>query len=312
MLPACCRAVLVALVLSIGGTSSASAQSFPQPDGHVNDFASLLTVEDRTLLSSQLTELEEATSAELALVTIRSLEGRSVEEYATALFAEWGIGKKGSDNGVLILVAPDDRAMRIEVGYGLEGVLPDGLAGAVIRETFLPRFRDDDYRTGILEGTARVAGIIRRHETLTPEQRDALDQATRDEGKVGAVAAVMSPLLSASTFMAGAAIGAKASGILVMGGFFTLFFAVLVLGHAPAWALPPLGVLVLVMFIAGIRKGRQPSWRKSLRGTGKGSSGTGWVSGSSGRSSSSSSSSGRSSGGFGGGRSGGGGASGRW
>ena len=89
-----------------------------------------------------------------------------MEDYATALFNAWGIGKKDRDNGVLILVAVEDRAMRIEVGYGLEGVLPDGLAGSVIRQSFLPRFRDDDYRAGILEGTARIVeyprGVTRR------------------------------------------------------------------------------------------------------------------------------------------------------
>ena len=90
-----------------------------------------------------------------------------MEDYATDLFNTWGIGKKDRDNGVLILVAVQDRAMRIEVGYGLEGILPDGLAGAVIREAFLPRFRNDDYRTGLLEGTARVIDIVRRNETVT-------------------------------------------------------------------------------------------------------------------------------------------------
>jgi uncharacterized protein len=77
---------------------------------------------------------------------------------------------------VLVLVAPSERQIRIEVGYGLEGVLPDGLAGVVIRESFLPSFRDGDFDKGVLQGVTRVAEIVRRNETLTPEQLRALDQ----------------------------------------------------------------------------------------------------------------------------------------
>ena len=129
----------LALIAACCLASRATASDFPRPQGKVNDFAGLLTPEDREALEAQLASLERDTSAEVAVVTVQSLGGRALEEYATALFTEWGIGKQGKDNGVLVLVAVDDRAMRIEVGYGLEGVLPDGLAGAVIRETFLPR-----------------------------------------------------------------------------------------------------------------------------------------------------------------------------
>jgi uncharacterized protein len=306
------RLVLVAPLLAFIFFVDArpAAAQFPAPTGRVNDFANLLRQEDREALEAQLTELERATSAEVAVVTVRTLDGRSVEEYATALFAEWGIGKRQTDNGVLILVAVDDREMRVEVGYGLEGVLPDGLAGSVIRNTFLPRFRDNDYRAGIIEGTARIVDIVRRNETLTAEQRAAIDRAAADENRVWLVAALVAPILAATAFMAGAALSAKSGGMLVMSSFFILFFGLIAGGNAPRWTFWPLAILIVALLVVGIVLGRKPAWRRRLRGTGKGAGGSGWVSGSSGTSGSSRSGSGSSS--FGGGRSGGGGASGRW
>ena len=84
----------------------------------------------------------------MAVVTVPSLNGVPAEDYAVQLFKEWGIGQAKTDNGVLVLVAPNEREMRIEVGYGLEGILPDGLAGQIIRENFVPRFRDNDTTAG--------------------------------------------------------------------------------------------------------------------------------------------------------------------
>ena len=92
-----------------------------------------------------LRDVEQQTTAEIAVVTVPSLDGMTVEEYASRLFKAWGIGKKGRDNGVLVLVAPTEHKMRIEVGYGLEAVLPDGLAGQIVRTECLPRFKEGDY-----------------------------------------------------------------------------------------------------------------------------------------------------------------------
>lgn len=164
------RWLVRAAVLLLMTAATCAAQDYPAHDGQVNDFAELLTPDQRAQLRADLDRLERETSAEVAVVTLSSLDGRSVEEYATGLFNSWGIGKKERDNGVLVLVSRGQRKMRIEVGYGLEGILPDGLAGAIIRETFLPRFREDRYADGVLEGTARVIDIVRRHETVTDAQ----------------------------------------------------------------------------------------------------------------------------------------------
>ncbi len=104
------------------------------------------------------------------MATVPSLNGMSVEEYANKLFAEWGIGQKGKDNGVLVLVAPSERKIRIEVGYGLEPILPDGLAGSIIRDQFIPAFRKSDYQSGVLDGVRRVAAIVRRGQVVDRER----------------------------------------------------------------------------------------------------------------------------------------------
>ena len=301
------RIILSALAIGLVLASPAVAQEFPAPQGKVNDFASLLKAEDRTTLEELLAGVERDTTAEIAVVTVRTLDGKSVEEYANRLFAEWGIGKKGRDNGVLILIARDDREMRIEVGYGLEPVLPDGLAGAIIRETFTPRFRDDQFREGILEGSRRVADIVRRGETVTAEQRAALDRAAYEAGQSWVVAAFLSIFVGAGAFTAGTGAAARAVAPLVSGLFFTGMALFMALLGAPLNGVILLGVLTLAVLVAGYRIGRRPDWQRSMRGS-RNNAGSGWVMGSSG----SSSSRGSSGGGFGGGRSGGGGASGRW
>jgi len=284
------------------------AQVFPRPVGKVNDFAGLLTAEQQQALGTMLEELERDTTAEVAVVTVRALGGLTVEEYANRLFAEWGIGKKGMDNGVLILVSLEDRAMRIEVGYGLEGILPDGLAGAVIRETFTPRFQNSQYAEGLAEGTARVADIVRRNETLSAEQLAALEAGP--EASTGPIVFMLAIFVGMGAFALGTGIGSKVAsstltGLVVTG--LSLFFGVL---GAPPAGLVFLALLAVAVIATGIVLGRRPSWRKSLRGTGKRAGGSGWVMGGGGGSGSSGSGGGSSS--FGGGRSGGGGASGRW
>jgi uncharacterized protein len=302
------REFRLGLIVWVLGAALGVAQEFPAPQGKVNDFADLLPAVDRAALEQQLADLERDTSAEVAVVTVRSLEGRPLEEYANRLFAEWGIGKKGRDNGVLILVARDDREIRIEVGYGLEGVLPDGLAGTVIRETFVPRFREGQYREGLLEGTARVADIVRRNETLTPDQRAALDEAATRANQSWAIAAFLSIFVGVGSFTAGTAAGARVITQLIFGLFFTGMALFMALLGAPLPAVILLALFAIAILVVGYRLGRRPSWQKSMRGSSSRARGSGWVMGSGGSSSGGS----RSGSSFGGGRSGGGGASGRW
>src|SRR5436190_6733452 len=148
----------------------AAAQTLPKATGRVNDFANVIDPATEADLDRIIDQLELKTSSEIAVATVASLDGLSVEEYANKLFKQWGVGQAGQDNGVLVLVAPSERKMKIEVGYGLEGVLPDGLAGEVIRDQFTPKFKTNDYPGGIRDGVTRIVGIVEKHQVLTPEE----------------------------------------------------------------------------------------------------------------------------------------------
>ncbi len=217
------RSGLLAAFAIVATVAVAATQDLPKPTGRINDFAGVLDQPSESQLDSLLTALETDTTAEVAVVTMDSVDGANVEEYATKLFNAWGIGQKGKDNGVLVLVVPSERVMRIEVGYGLEGILPDGLAGAVMRESFLPSFRNDDYQTGIVTGVRRVAEIVRRNETVTAEQLQALQRAAQPSNPpwLGLVLLVFfSPMVAIGSYFVAVGLGARMLFGLVFGLMF--------------------------------------------------------------------------------------------
>jgi len=129
-----------------------------RPQGYINDYARILG--DTTALEQKLDKFETDSTNEIAVVTINSLDDVSIEEYATTLFEKWGIGKEDVDNGVLLIVAVDDREVRIEVGYGLEGALPDVTAGTIIRNEITPNFSEGNYVRGVERGVEAVIQSI--------------------------------------------------------------------------------------------------------------------------------------------------------
>ncbi|MGA2368062.1 MAG: YgcG family protein [Dehalococcoidia bacterium] len=161
-------ACVCALMLLPMGTALVAAQNFPEYQGFVNDYAGLLSPAVKAKLEAQLTQLEKDTTAEVAVITIKSLEGDSIEDYASRLFEKWGIGKKGVDNGVLFLVALDDHMMRIEVGYGLEPIITDGRAGRIRDNDVIPRFKNNDYEGGITAGVNSIEDYIRKNSPPAP------------------------------------------------------------------------------------------------------------------------------------------------
>jgi len=145
---------------------------------YIKDYAGVLTNEQASSLVSAISSLEKETSAEVAVVIIKSLDGKSVEEYAQDIFDNWKIGKAGKDNGLLILAAIEDRKVRIQTGYGLEGCLPDGVCGDIIREKIVPNFRGQDYYAGLKEAISAASGRIReesRPMTAEEKQRKAAE-----------------------------------------------------------------------------------------------------------------------------------------
>ncbi|WP_432823049.1 TPM domain-containing protein [Trichloromonas sp.] len=140
---------------------TAAALDVPKATGYVVDQAGLLNPSTRLKIEQFLEGFEKSDSTQLAVLTIPSLEGEALEEYAIKVAEQWGIGQQGKDNGALLLVAKAERKVRIEVGYGLEGRLTDLLAGRIIDYEITPRFKQGDFDGGILAGVASMAEAVR-------------------------------------------------------------------------------------------------------------------------------------------------------
>ena len=155
------------LLLVIGAPSLRSEQvKNLKPQGYVNDFAGVLNAQTKEKLTALCAEVDQKTKAQIAVVTVSSLEGETVEQFSLDLATQWGVGPKQQARGVLILVAPNDRKYRVEVGYGLEAILPDGKVGGFGREA-IPFLRQNDYSGALLLITQRVAAVIAEDQKIT-------------------------------------------------------------------------------------------------------------------------------------------------
>jgi uncharacterized protein len=149
------------------------AASIPlKPRGYVSDFAEMLSPAARQQIEQLAVQLEREQRTELAVVTVPSIGDRAVQDYATDLFAQWGIGKKGVDNGLLLLVAKKDRQLWIEVGYGLEDKVPDATASEIYR-VIRDRFRQGDYDGGMITGVQMLASAVGGTLQVPPPRRSA-------------------------------------------------------------------------------------------------------------------------------------------
>lgn len=314
------RALLIVLVALAAGTA-AGAIDVPYLTGRVVDNAEILQPATRERLTNDLRALEARSTHQVAVLTVPTLGGESVEDFAVRVFEAWKLGQKGKDNGVLVVVVPNDRRMRIEVGYGLEGTLTDALAARIIRERMTPAFKAGDYDRGVSEGVTAIVTVLdggalaaSASSGVSGEAKTAFDGFDQDLPPWP-----MRILLGAFIF---GIIGLfTVLGVLTPGmGWFLYVFLI------PFWAMFPIivvgvkGALVLLAIyivafpIAKLIVSRRPEYQKAareLKKTGKTTYG-GMVITSGGSSGGSSSSS--SGGGFsgGGGSSGGGGASGSW
>ncbi len=147
-------------VLACAGFSPAErVQDLPQPTNYVSDFAGVLSPETQTSLNALCAQVDRQAHAQIAVVTIKSLDGEPIENFATALEDKWKVGRKGTDRGLLLIFAPTDRKYRFEVGYGLEGILPDGRVGDIGRQ-MVPYLRQNDYDGAVTMAVQQVANII--------------------------------------------------------------------------------------------------------------------------------------------------------
>lgn len=277
-----------------------------KPVGFVNDFAKILSADVVQALDNKLQSLEKSSGAQVTVVTVASIGDETIETYATRLFEEWGIGQKGKDNGVLILVAPNDRVTRIEVGYGLEATITDLQAGGIVRDVMIPAFKTGDYAGGVSGAVDAVSGIIGGSidgsQYVTDSSSSSRSSSSFDPiGFLFIFVIVINILASVlgktKSWWLGGVLGAIAGAIV---GLFTGFFPVGII----AIVLLTIVGLVFDYFVSkrppgsgpGSRSGGIGMWPIFLGGGHGGSGGFG----------------GGGFGGFGGGRSGGGGANGGW
>jgi len=148
--------------------SLASAkEQFPRPVGAINDFASVIPAEGKAVMENLAEELLQKTGTAVVVATVKTVGDNDPDTYANELYASWGIGKKGEDKGVLIFLAVQEKKIRIETGYGVEGILPDGMVGGILDQYVVPYLRQNDYGKGLLNGMLAVGQVIAKDAGVT-------------------------------------------------------------------------------------------------------------------------------------------------
>ena len=284
--------ILLALIAFAGVLSARADQPVPALKSPVTDVAGLLSAEQASALDAKLRAFEARKGAQVALLIVKTTEPEAIEQYARRVLDVWKLGRKGIDDGALLLVAIDDHGLRIETQYGLEGVLPDAIASRIVRETIVPQFKAGNYYDGISAGIDRMLGVIDGEPLPAPQpawQRPGWDASL----PVLFFVALFSGALLRQIF--GKTFGSIGSGALTgtVAWFMSRFFPVAIGVGAVAF---------LIALIGGSGPGR---WMSG----GRGGLGGGWAGGGGGGGWSGGGGGGWSGGGGGGG---GGGASGRW
>lgn len=163
--------LLLLAVLLLTAGSALAAPALPKARGYVNDYAGILSPAARQEIERFLAGFERSDSTQIVVLTVPSLEGEDLEGYAVRVAQGWGIGQKGKDNGALLLVAKEERAVRIEVGYGLEDRLTDLLAGRIVDQEIVPRFKAGDFDGGVKAGVKAMVDATRGAYTGDPSAR---------------------------------------------------------------------------------------------------------------------------------------------
>ncbi|HVP08418.1 MAG TPA: YgcG family protein [Burkholderiales bacterium] len=284
------RLVLAALLAAAAALGAARAEApVPPLQARVTDLTGTLSPQQKSELEAKLAAYEARRGSQMAVLLVPTTRPEEIEQYSIRVAEAWKIGRKGVDDGIILVVAKDDRRLRIEVGYGLEGVIPDTLARRVIDERIVPRFREGDFYGGISAGVERVIAVV-NGEPLPAPPRERPDAGGAGLGHTDPMALLVPAIIF--TVVVGAILKAllgRFPGSLATGAALGLV----------AWVLFGLAAAAIAAVVGFIL---------TLANTGRGSgwsSGGGWSGGSSGGSSSSW-------GGGGGGSFGGGGSSGRW
>ncbi len=175
--------VLCALGASLFAPLSALDLKSLKPQGYVSDFANVLDPQSRAQLEAYAGQVEQATGVQMALVTLKSLDGEQIEDVSNTLFRQWGVGKKGKDEGIMLLLAVQDHRDRIEVGYGLEPILPDGFDGSILRG-IAPLLKQGAYGQAMISGAVQIGSAIARAKGVGPQSAER-PQVRQTSGRSG-------------------------------------------------------------------------------------------------------------------------------
>jgi uncharacterized protein len=166
-------------------TGVAASLQLPKLTGRVVDGASMLSSAEISALNSQLAAFEAKSSDQVVVATLKSLQGNNLEDFANRLFRSWQLGQSSENNGVLLLVASDERKIRIEVGYGLEGILTDALSSLIINQVMVPNFRSGNFGQGIVEGTDMILQVLSGDLSELEARKKRQDNRVSDYSDVG-------------------------------------------------------------------------------------------------------------------------------
>lgn len=303
--------VLTMTVVLLSGSAPAEAKDVPYLSGRVNDLAGIIPPQTRDGLESKLKAFEQETGAQVAVLTIDSLDGEVLEDFSHRVASTWKLGQQGKDNGVLFLVARDDRKMRLEVGYGLEAALTDAQSRRILDHVVRPKFRAGDFGGGVEAGVDAVVGTLRGQADAIPAEApsaSANEMANMPWPMRLLMAGMFFTIVGVFSVIAFFQSGCH-------GWFLYVFLMPFYFAFPLAFAGPVFGLGIFLVWLLGFPIGKalfgprsawgkgflasHPGWKGFVAGSG--SSGSGW-------------SSGWSSGGFsgGGGSFGGGGSSSSW
>ena len=202
------RLLLFSLLLTCASAFAQEA-ALPALTGRVVDNAELLDAQAEARLTRMLAAHEQATGEQVVVVTVPDLQGRSIEEFGVQLGREWGIGQRGEDNGALLIVARDERRVRIEVGYGLEGRLTDAQSSQIINGIIVPAFQQGDFTRGIGEGAAAMVQVLGGDPLKSAALRPAMPMAPEQPGGLGLLAFF---LMLVAIFVIGGGRGGRGGG----------------------------------------------------------------------------------------------------
>jgi uncharacterized protein len=180
--------ILCGLALLLTVTSLEAVETFPKPVGAVNDFAGVIPDQYKSRMEDLAREVLEKTGTAVVVATVTSIGDSDAEGYVNGLYQAWGIGKKGEDKGVLIFIAVSERKFRIETGYGVEGILPDGLVGEIRDKYVAPYLKQGDYGKGLSNAMMAVSTVIAKDAGVSLTGRPSPDQAAKKQtGRGGSI-----------------------------------------------------------------------------------------------------------------------------